>query len=274
MHPIYSKLQQIVSDARLNGATSMTIKIMLKEYLQNHVLQAIYNDKDTQDLIFYGGTALRKIFDLDRMSEDLDFESQEDVDLEKTAQTIFSYFQRQKLEKIEYKIQREEIINRITFKFEILYDLGLSSNNSEKLHVKVDINPQTKGKFETQLSPFVMDQMSMLIKHYSLPVMMAGKIGACLDRVFKKGKTGIKIKGRDYYDLIWYMQQKIIPDEAYLRDLGYGDDVFMKLDEKVKKITPKDLLFDLQPYFVSKNYIERWCEEFWGLYERYREYLV
>jgi len=42
MHPIYNHLHSIVSDAHLNNVSSMTIKMMLKEHLQNYVLDAIY----------------------------------------------------------------------------------------------------------------------------------------------------------------------------------------------------------------------------------------
>jgi len=281
MHPIYNKLHGIVVDARLNDVAPMTVKMMLKEYLQNHVLQAIYNNKDTQKLVFYGGTALRKIYNLDRMSEDLDFESQEKIDLEKVAQVILSYFKRQKFEDVEYKIQQGEIIGRITFKFQILHQLGISPNDSEKLHVKVEINPNIQDAFETQLSPLTADQMSVMIRHYSLTIMMAGKMVTCLDRVFKKGKSNIRIKGRDYYDLIWYMRQKIVPDEKYLRKFGYGADgekdtlkeIWQRFDKKVEKISSDDLLFDLQPFFVSKSFIKNWCDSFHVLYKRYRKML-
>lgn len=272
MHPIYRRLHSIVSNANLNVVDQMTTKILLKEYLQNHILHAIYNNKNTQDLIFYGGTALRKIHGLDRMSEDLDFESETKINLEIIASEILLYFTKLKFSEVEYKIQLGKIINRITFKFQILYDLGLSPVKSEKLHVKVEINPIAKtNDFETQLTPLMKDQMSIMIKHYSLSVMMAGKMCACLDRVFRKGKTGIKIKGRDYYDLIWYMNQKIMPDEKYLKKFKYSArSAFAALDNKVKKIKSSGLLFDLQPFFVSKKYINDWCKNFHQLYARYR----
>lgn len=43
------------------------------EYLQTIVLKEIYEIPECKDLIFYGGTSLRFIFDLNRLSEDLDF---------------------------------------------------------------------------------------------------------------------------------------------------------------------------------------------------------
>ena len=101
---------------------------------------------------------------------------------------------------------------------------------------------------------------------------MTGKIDACLNRVFKKGSTGIKVKGRDYYDLIWYMQNKVSLDEEYLKKIKLSQkEIFVALDEQVAQVDSKDLLFDLQPFFASKTYIHDWCKNFHSFYDRYRE---
>ena len=272
MHPISRHLVKLTNQAKQDGIGEITIKIMLKEYLQTQILLAIYESKLGKNLIFYGGTALRKLFDLARMSEDLDFETHSKIDLQKVVKIVEAHFKKIKYEKVDYKIQAGKLIGRVTFKFTILNEVGLSPIGSEKLHVKVEIS-QTKYKFRTELSPFEKNQSVVMIRHYNLPILMAGKISACLTRIFKKGKTDIQIKGRDFYDLIWYMQNKVIPDKKYLQKQGFSaDESFLKMDKKVNQITSQDLIADLEPYFVSKTFIKDWCDNFHQLYKRYREF--
>lgn len=274
MHPIYKKLQKIVREAEADKLDNLTTKILLKEYLQTHILSAIYNSPHGQHLIFYGGTALRKAYGLDRMSEDLDFTSSKKINLSKLADTISDYFKKLKFKSVDYKIQSGKLINRITFKFNILFKLGLSPMVSEKLHLKVEIShPSSSRSLDTQISMLQENQISTVIKHYSLPVLMAGKIIACLERVFKKGDTDILIKGRDFYDLIWYMRKEILPDKKRLKQSNYTTlNIWPKLDKKVASITPKDLIADLRPFFTSISYTETWCQNFHSLYSRYREF--
>ena len=274
MHPIYKKLQKIVRDAKSDKLDSLTTRILLKEYLQTHILSAIYSSPHGQNLIFYGGTALKKAYGLDRMSEDLDFTSGKKVDLNDFADTVSDYFKKLKFKNVDYKIQSGEKINRITFKFPILNKLGLSPMASEKLHLKVEISHSSSGSgLDTKISMLQENQISTVIKHYSLPVLMAGKIVACLERVFKKGDTDILIKGRDFYDLIWYMSKEVLPDKKRLKHSGYTPTIIWPaLDKKIKPITSKDLIADLRPFFTSINYTKTWCKNFHSLYSRYREF--
>lgn len=102
---------------------------------------------------------------------------------------------------------------------------------------------------------------------------MAGKIKACLDRTYLKGNSGVMIKGRDYYDLIWYMEQGVRPNENVLLDANPEytiQNVFKALDEKVEKITKDDLFVDLKTFFEDTKAIEIWCENFHELYLTYR----
>ena len=50
---------------------------LLKEELQAHILNFIYTTKDYQELIFTGGTCLRKVYGLDRLSVDIDQDSEQ-----------------------------------------------------------------------------------------------------------------------------------------------------------------------------------------------------
>ncbi|MBU1085262.1 MAG: nucleotidyl transferase AbiEii/AbiGii toxin family protein [Candidatus Beckwithbacteria bacterium] len=273
MHPIIYKIKLIKNQLINQGASSSSIKVYIKEHLQDHVLKAIFNHKKYKNLTLYGGTCLRKVYDLNRMSEDLDFETNLSININQTGECLASYFKQLKFENFNYSTQSGSKISRLTFKFPILYDLGLSPMKSEKLHIKVEINDKQDNNYPTLITPYSQGEFSILIKHYDLPTLMAGKINACLDRVYKKGNTGIDIKGRDFYDLIWYMNKKIIPNENQLKKNSLDiKKAFSKLDKKIVKIKSKDLLIDLEPMFVNNIFIQDWCNNFHQFYQRYREH--
>ena len=75
MNIFIEKLKTIVKDRRAEGIPDFAIINFIKEELQYAVLDFIYNNKKYSNLIMYGGTLLRIAYDLHRMSEDLDFQT-------------------------------------------------------------------------------------------------------------------------------------------------------------------------------------------------------
>jgi len=70
------KLEDLASFGRIDAETRRNA---LKEELQFYVLNFIYHHPEYNKWIMYGGSALRIIHGLDRMSVDLDFEVSEKV---------------------------------------------------------------------------------------------------------------------------------------------------------------------------------------------------
>jgi hypothetical protein len=103
--------------------------------------------------------------------------------------------------------------------------------------------------------------------------MMAGKMLACLERNFIKGSNGAQIKGRDFYDLLWFMQQKVHPLEEKLAKDGAKPytvrSAFTELSEKVSGIKLTHLAEDLLPLFEQRSFIEAWLESFKENFEEY-----
>lgn len=273
MHTIIAELKEIIRNN--DSVPPIVLRSLLKEHLQNYVLDFIYESPKHKDLIFYGGTCLRKVYGLDRMSEDLDFETDLKYDTEILAKELEEYFlKKQKFSKVKIKYQRTSNVNRITLKFPILNTLGLSNNRNENLHVKLEVNLSKNINYPTEVSPLTVSKFTVFVKHYDLSTLMAGKMIACIDRTFLKGNSNINIKGRDYYDLIWYMQKGIKPNPKRIKAYGKGwtvKKVFQELDKKVERIKTKDLLVDLEPFFIKHTYIKTWCENFQDLYKKYRK---
>lgn len=274
MHTLESELIKIKDYGRNKGLNTDTLRVLLKERLQDYILDMIYNDDKYKNFVFYGGTCLRKIHGLNRLSEDLDFENPNNITLTGFESDLLKYFHvNLDYKQVDVSSMMLKNMARFTVKLPKMHGLGLSEFDSEKIHVKVEINQKPTGIYPTEKTPYSKVKESFMILHYPIDVMMAGKITACLDRIYKKGTTSITVMGRDYYDLLWYMERKIIPYERKLTDVdaNYNSlSVFDLLDHKISQISGVDLLLDLELSFEKKTFIREWCKNFHDLYQRYR----
>ena len=117
-----------------------------------------------------------------------------------------------------------------------------------------------------QRTPVFVYGRSLVVAHFSLETMMAEKLLACLERNFERGRSGAQIKGRDFYDLLWFMQQNIQPLEEKLARDGQRpytvDSAMFALQEKMVSIKIRNLAIYLLPMFESRQFIEAWLEAF------------
>lgn len=249
-----------------------TKRIILKEVLQIYVLDYLYNHPSYRHLNFYGGTCLHVVYGLNRLSEDLDFDNRAGLELNQLDHDLVQYFHQSfGYGEASAKTQRGEGgIRRITVKFPVLNALGLSPHLSERLHIKLEISQHEQVAVIRHTPVFIFGR-SLVAAHFSLETMMAGKILACLERNFARGRNGAQIKGRDFYDLLWLMQQRIQPlDEKLARDGQQPYNVksaMLALQEKITHIKPRDLSIDLLPMFESRQFIEAWLEAFHGNFQ-------
>jgi predicted nucleotidyltransferase component of viral defense system len=270
MHTLTKSLKNLVEEGREKGYEDSKIRIVLKEYIQDILLYILYNNSQTSTLIFYGGSSLRKIYDLDRFSEDLDFENPDGIDLNIISEVIPEYFKEIGMTDVECKVQESKNITRITVKFPIVKEIGLSGYSNEKLHVKVEVNNALTGIYPTEITSKMLRSYSVILRHYDISTLFACKIVACLDRVYVKGKKKINIKGRDFYDLIWFINNtNVLPNEDKLLDVNKEytvENVFNLLDEKIVQIKSSDLLEDLRDLLEDGEYIVKWCDNFQDIY--------
>ena len=244
-----------------------TKRIILKEVLQAYVLDYLYNHPNYRLLNFYGGPCLHVVYGLNRLSEDLDFDNQASLDLSNLAENLAQYFQKSfGYVDASAKTQLGEGgILRVTVKFPVLNALDLSPHASEALHLKVEVSQHEQVAI-IQHTPVLVYGRSLVATHFSLETMMAGKMLACLERNFERGRSGAQIKGRDFYDLLWFLQQRILPLAEKLardgRQTYTVESAMLALQEKVTGIKPRDLAIDLLPMFESRQYIEAWLDAF------------
>jgi hypothetical protein len=249
-----------------------TRRIILKDNLQAYVLDYLYNNPTYRRLNFYGGTCLHAVYGLNRLSEDLDLDNSVGLDLDHLAGDLVQHFQKSfGYADVSAKVQEgagdtlSPGILRVTLKFPVLNALGLSPHPSEALHLKVEVS-QHEQVAVIQRTPVLFYGRSLVVAHFSLETMMAGKMLSCLERNFERGRSGMQIKGRDFYDLLWFMQQRVQPLEEKLARDGQQpytiDSAMFALQEKIAHIKIRDLAIDLLPMFESRPFIEAWLEAF------------
>lgn len=200
--------------------TTLFKRNVLKEYLQVLVLSFIYSHKEYQSLVFYGGSCLRHCFNLPRLSEDLDFvDIRDKVDMNKLAEDIKGFFEKRVGLKIGIRVQKFSQKIRLTVKFPILYELNLAEYpESDFLFLKIEVYKEFDfcKAYQIQIIPLFKFGESVLVRTFDLPTLMATKIRAILYRKWEKttkdGRILASVKGRDYYDLMWYLEKEVKPN--------------------------------------------------------------
>lgn len=273
---ILLKLKRKIEDLSVYGEMDVeTQRNVLKEELQFYVLNYIYHHQEYSKWIMYGGSALRICHNLNRMSVDLDFEIARPITedfLEELKKEIETYFA------IDYGVESDFLTVKITnnrgllLKFHIGDEMGID-HPSKQVHVKIDLNNFIAPKTVSERIPINHDQLSFVILTYNMSSLMASKIAA----IFLRGTRGVgkavyEEKGRDIYDLLWYMGKKIIPDLDYLKakDINIEDlrTLFDKLTFQMNKVSNENLKNDLSPLFTDQSYIRNWLQNWLESYLR------
>ena len=269
-------LKDIVADKKRMGVDNSVIVNFLKEYLQYPVLDFIYNGHEYNDFVFVGGSCLRICFDGPRLSEDLDFDlpevSWKKFDLKAFAEKAAAVLRTKYLLPVEIKTQSDY---RVYLKFPILKELGLAGrSDSDLLFVKVEPNKMSFADSAVEITTISRFGYNFTVRNYRREFLMIGKIGAILERVWFKGdENEIDIKGRDFFDLYWYLQSGIEPNWEYLK-IKNGIANREELKEKIllvinEKVTEQKLAFDLKKFFPDQVFVESFCKNYKELIMKY-----
>lgn len=184
----------------------------VREILQSVTLLALWRSKFFESAAFYGGTALRILYGMDRFSEDMDFSL-----LSADPYFDFARYESGILEEIQafgfspkFQLVEKEHDSAIKSAFlkastkESLLAIGTDEEivnmlpQNQKIKIKVEIDTDPPPGFSTEMKT-VLQPIPFQVKTYSLPDLFAGKMHAALFR-----KWVSNVKGRDWYDLVWY----------------------------------------------------------------------
>lgn len=219
-----SSIEEIVD--KYNPNTIEELKAALREVLQSIVLIGLSRGGFFNKASFYGGTALRIFYGLNRYSEDLDFtlkEKDKNFNLEPYLKYVKEVALSYGLElEVTTKIKQVDTPIESAFAklntYQTIINLKFDANMSNRLHkdevikvkFEVDCNPALGFKTESRwvdlpefASISVLDESSLF----------AGKLHAILCRTYKNN-----VKGRDYYDFLFYISKRVSPNLEYLKN--------------------------------------------------------
>jgi hypothetical protein len=189
-------------------ATSPVLATNLaREYLQARILLALQEAGAMIPLAFQGGTALRFLFGLPRFSEDLDFALERPdrsrFELAAVEERLTAELTREGYEVVTRRRTGGAVESLMVGVPGLLHEAGLSPHASQRLSVRieVDTNPPAGAGLETTI---VRRHALLHLQHYDRPSMLAGKLHALLQRRWTKG--------RDLFDLFWYLSDPRWPD--------------------------------------------------------------
>lgn len=202
--------------AEYQPKTADDYKQALREIMQQLALAGLSRSGFFSKAAFYGGTALRIFYGLDRFSEDLDFsllQKDENFNLEYYLKFIEDEFLAQGMV-VTIKTKHKSVVSAVesaflkseTFWGELILEtsvpgLGIKQNIGLKIKIEVDTKPPLGFETEEKL---LLKPYSFYVKCFVLEDLFAGKMHALLFR-----KWGNNVKGRDWYDLEWYIKKGI-----------------------------------------------------------------
>lgn len=173
--------------------------LLAREYLQARVLQALQDNGAFQRWAFVGGTALRFLFSIPRFSEDLDFclvDKGQNADFSGAMSSVESLFKKEAYD-VSIKAKVEKTVASAFIKYlGLLYEIGLSPHARQAFSIKIEVDTNPPAGAVTQTS-LVRRHVTLNLLHYDKASLLAGKLHALFTRRYTKG--------RDLFDLIWYL---------------------------------------------------------------------
>jgi len=268
---------------RYNCETRNDYENALKEIIQELALLGLWRAKFFHHAAFYGGTSLRILYGLDRFSEDIDFsllESNKYFDLTPYLEAIKSELNSMGFE-IEIAPRTKNIESTIESAFlkadtkEHLLKIAVPHQISERIarndriKIKLEIDTDPAGGFETEAKT-LLQPIAFSVNSYKLPDLFGGKIHAILERQWLSGR----VKGRDYYDFVWYigrntevrlnyLEQKLRQNGSWsLTRAMTRTDLVSRLEQKFSKLDVELAKKDVLPFVKDRMAVEVWSNDF------------
>jgi len=281
LHPAIAKMLE-----KYDLSTADKTYEALREILQEIVLLGLSRADFFDHALFYGGTALRILHGLDRFSEDLDFSliaPDEDFDLSKYEDAVIEALHSFGF---EVTIQMKNSDSNIKSAFlkgntsqhllniEAPEDIVKTFGQGRLVKIKFEVDTQPPLDFESEKktllvpSPFVINTMT-------LPSLFAGKVHAILCR-----NWSTRPKGRDWYDLVWYIAQGVSLDLKHLnarlqQNCSWLETQEIELKNEIDKIYLIELLTkrienldipmakkDVEVFIADTRVLEIWSQAF------------
>ena len=263
-----------------NPQNEEEILYALREIMQEITLAGLSRTDFFEKAAFYGGTALRIFYGLDRYSEDLDFSLLKPdpvfsiepyfkavLDEFKSLGLTVSIKEKKKTKQtaIDSAFLKAETIWKEIVLEDIIKETGVRSNKTIKIKIEVDRQPPLNFKTEEKL---LVRPFSFYVKCFTKPSLFAGKMHALL---FRKWKN--RVKGRDWYDLEWYIKKGIPLDVNHflIRAKDTNDwqentispeQIIALLNMKIKSVSFSSIKEDVVRFIKNDDELNIWGTEY------------
>lgn len=252
----------------------------LREMMQEITLAGLSRTDFFEKAAFYGGTALRIFYGSDRYSEDLDFsllKPDPDFSIKPYFKAILDEFKSLGLtvsirEKKQTKqtaidsafLKAETIWQEIVLE-DIIKETGVRSNKTLKIKIEIDRQPPLNFKTEEKL---LLRPFSFYVKCFTKSSLFAGKMHALL---FRKWLN--RVKGRDWYDLEWYIKKGIPLDVNHFLTRAKdskdwpdntisNEQVIDLLESKIQSVSFSSIKEDVVRFIQNDDVLKIWSPEY------------
>lgn len=185
---------------------------VLQELLQHYVLASLSRAGMFAEVMFHGGTCLRIVCGMNRFSEDLDFLLKQPNRNFRWQRYLESVRKDCAQEGITFEVQDKShagtAVQKAFLKTDsigkiLAMDLPFERYQARKIRIKleIDTNPPAGSTFTTSYITF---PVTAPLTTQSLESGFALKLHALLGRPY--------VKGRDWYDFVWYVARQTKPD--------------------------------------------------------------
>jgi len=254
----------------------------LREVMQEIALLGLWRSKFFENAAFYGGTALRVLYGLDRFSEDLDFsllEKRKNFDLGDYSEAL-----KRELASFGFAVEIESrpkpasaAIQSAFLKADtrtqmitVEFDKGLVQKvpRNQVLKIKLEIDVDPPPGFATEVR-YLLRPVPFSVRTFSLPDLFAGKMHAVLCRGWKS-----RVKGRDWYDLVWFAayhpELHLVHLEQRMRQTGHwqgpapltAGDLRDLLSNRIEKVDIDQIRRDVERFVKDPAALAVWSKEF------------
>lgn len=253
----------------------------IKEIIQEIVICGLSRGGFFNEAAFYGGTALRIFYGLNRFSEDLDFallKPNKDFDLSKYFPFIEKEVQAYGLnlsitekEKTKDSNIMSAFLKGDTKEHILMFFPNENMQNTTslkniKIKFEVDINPPSGAKYDLKYKLLPSPHQ---VKLYDESSLFAGKIHAILCR-----NWNYRTKGRDLYDYIFYLSKNISVNLELVKEKLIDSNVLKRTDNfdinilkemltnKFNEINYNDAKEDVIAFIEDRDSLNLWTKEF------------
>ncbi len=233
---------------------------ILREYLQTQILRELSLSDYNDQISFLGGTSLRFGYHINRFSEDLDFDliKKDGFSIDSLGEELFKKITLKGF-KVDIKVKTTKNIFIIYFKFrEVLKEFNLSMMDDQKLSIKfeIDFDPYKNIKTNMIFVDNFNERFPLLFN--TIDTIFAQKILALFHRPYQKG--------RDFYDLIWFMAQRDLePRYAILQEKGHEiknkEELVVKIKKVISNLDLKKASKDVEPFLFYPDQA-KWILDF------------